>query len=77
MTCRDRHTRCASRSALRNVTAYPDSIVQNEATIARIPMGRQAGKEEIANTIAFLLSADTGYITGQNLRVDGGITRSV
>jgi NAD(P)-dependent dehydrogenase (short-subunit alcohol dehydrogenase family) len=40
-------------------------------------MGRQATKEEIAKTVAFLLSSDAGYITGQNLRVDGGITRSV
>ncbi|HYD96617.1 MAG TPA: SDR family oxidoreductase [Noviherbaspirillum sp.] len=56
---------------------YVDSIEQNEATIAQIPMGRQGKKEEIAKTVAFLLSADAGYITGQNLRVDGGITRSV
>lgn len=56
---------------------YVDSIAQNEATIAQIPMGRQASKEEIAKTVAFLLSDDAGYITGQNLRVDGGITRSV
>jgi len=56
---------------------YVDSIAQNEATIAQIPMGRQATKEEIAKTVAFLLSTDAGYITGQNLRVDGGITRSV
>ena len=56
---------------------YVDSIAQNEATIAQIPMGRQATKEEIAKTVAFLLSSDAGYITGQNLRVDGGITRSV
>ncbi|MFY8114636.1 MAG: SDR family oxidoreductase, partial [Rhabdaerophilum sp.] len=32
---------------------------------------------EIAKTAAFLLSPDAGYITGQNIRVDGGITRSV
>ena len=56
---------------------YVDSIPQNEATIAQIPMGRQATREEIAKTVAFLLSADAGYITGQNIRVDGGITRSV
>ncbi|WP_420473230.1 SDR family oxidoreductase [Noviherbaspirillum sp. ST9] len=56
---------------------YVDSIAQNEATVAQIPMGRQGTKEEIAKTVAFLLSSDAGYITGQNLRVDGGITRSV
>lgn len=48
-----------------------------EATRATIPAGRYGSVAEIAKTVAFLLSADAGYITGQNLRVDGGITRSV
>ena len=56
---------------------YVDSIAQNEATVAQIPMARQGTMKEIARTVAFLLSSDAGYITGQNLRVDGGITRSV
>ena len=37
----------------------------------------QVRVEEIAATVAFLASEGAGYITGQNLRVDGGITRSV
>ena len=40
-------------------------------------MGRYGTTLEVARTAAFLLSDDAGYITGQNLRVDGGITRSV
>jgi len=42
-----------------------------------IPMKRAGRVNEIAKTAAFLLSEDAGYITGQNIRVDGGLTRSV
>ena len=42
-----------------------------------IPMKRAGRVNEIAKTAAFLLSKDAGYITGQNIRVDGGLTRSV
>ena len=42
-----------------------------------VPMGRYGRSEEIAATVGFLLSKGAGYITGQNLRVDGGLTRSV
>lgn len=44
---------------------------------ARIPLGRRGRLTEIGDTVAFLLSDGAGYITGQNLRVDGGLTRSV
>lgn len=43
----------------------------------RIPMQRYGQTEEIAATIAFLATDGGGYITGQNIRVDGGITRAV
>lgn len=46
-------------------------------TAAAIPMGRPGRVSEIADTVAFLLSEGSGYITGQNLWVDGGLTRSV
>lgn len=56
---------------------FIDSLPEKEAFRARIPMGRYGRVEEIAATVAFLVSDGGGYITGQNLRVDGGITRSV
>ena len=40
-------------------------------------MGRYGSVEEIAATIAFLLSESGGRITGQSIRVDGGLIRSV
>jgi NAD(P)-dependent dehydrogenase (short-subunit alcohol dehydrogenase family) len=48
-----------------------------EETRAQIPLGRPGSTDEVAGTVAFLLSEDAGYLTGQSIRVDGGITRSV
>ncbi len=56
---------------------FIDSLPEKEEFRARIPMGRYGTAEEIAATAAFLLSDGACYITGQNIRVDGGITRSV
>ena len=56
---------------------FIDSLPEKEEFRARIPMERYGTVEEIAAVVAFLESDGAGYITGQNLRVDGGITRSV
>jgi NAD(P)-dependent dehydrogenase (short-subunit alcohol dehydrogenase family) len=56
---------------------YIESFEIDEETRETIPMRRRGTLEEIAKTVAFLVSPDASYITGQNLRVDGGLTRSV
>lgn len=54
-----------------------DSLPATEERRQSVPMQRYGKAEEIAATAAFLLSDAAGYITGQNLRVDGGLSRSV
>ncbi len=56
---------------------FIDSLPEKEEFRERIPMQRYGKTQEIADVIAFLASDGGGYITGQNIRVDGGITRSV
>jgi NAD(P)-dependent dehydrogenase (short-subunit alcohol dehydrogenase family) len=56
---------------------FIDSLPEKPQFRDRIPMARYGKTEEIAEVIAFLVSDGASYITGQNLRVDGGITRSV
>jgi len=56
---------------------FIDSLPEKAEFRGRIPMGRYGKTSEIAAVIGFLASEGAGYITGQNLRVDGGITRSV
>lgn len=54
-----------------------DSLPQQDARAASVPMKRYGTAEEIGRTVAFLASDGAAYITGQNLRVDGGLMRSV
>ncbi len=54
-----------------------DSLPETEERRKSVPMQRYGTSEEIAATIAFLASKDAAFITGQSLRVDGGMTRSV
>ena len=54
-----------------------DSLPQTEERRESVPMKRYGTAEEIAATIAFLVSDGAAYITGQSLRVDGGLMRLV
>jgi 3-oxoacyl-[acyl-carrier protein] reductase len=48
-----------------------------EATLAQIPLGRMGMPEEVATTIAMLVSPRCGFTTGTNVVVDGGITKRI
>lgn len=73
----------ADRYAVNNIRmnnvlpGFIDSLPETPERRARIPMQRYGKVEEMAAVICFLASEGGGYITGQNLRVDGGITRSL
>lgn len=72
----DRHARDGVR--MNNVCpGFIDSLPETEDRRARIPMGRYGTVDEVTGLIALLASDGGAYITGQNLRVDGGLTRAV
>jgi len=54
-----------------------DSLPATDERRDSVPMKRYGTSEEIAATVAFLASDGAGYITGQNIRVDGGLMRSI
>ena len=56
---------------------FIDSLPEKSDRLARIPAGRYARVREVSETVAFLVSDAASYVTGQNIRVDGGLTGSV
>lgn len=71
-------TYAADNVRINNVLpGWIDSLPGTEERRESVPMKRYGTMEEIAATVAFLASEGAGYITGQNLRVDGGMMRSI
>jgi NAD(P)-dependent dehydrogenase (short-subunit alcohol dehydrogenase family) len=71
-------TYAAKNIRLNNVLpGWIDSLPATDQRRNSVPMGRYGTAEEVAATIAFLVSDGAGYITGQNIKVDGGLMRSV
>jgi NAD(P)-dependent dehydrogenase (short-subunit alcohol dehydrogenase family) len=71
-------TYAADNVRMNNVLpGWIDSLPATEERRQSVPMRRYGTTEEIAATVAFLASDGAGYITGQNIRVDGGLMRSV
>lgn len=56
---------------------FIDSLPEKSERRARIPIGRYGKVREVSSLISWLASDDGSYMTGQNLRIDGGLTRSV
>ncbi|WP_243613852.1 SDR family oxidoreductase [Shimia aestuarii] len=56
---------------------FIDSLPETEDRKARIPMGRYGLASEVSSLISWLASEGGSYMTGQNLRIDGGLTRAV
>ncbi len=71
-------TYAADNIRMNNVLpGWIDSLPGTEERRSAVPMKRYGTSAEIAATVAFLASDGAAYITGQNIRVDGGLTRSV
>ena len=56
---------------------FIESLPMKNEFLKRIPLGRYGKVSEISAVVEMLASDGGAYITGQNIRVDGGITRSV
>lgn len=71
-------TYAAENVRMNNVLpGWIDSLPATGERRGAVPMQRYGTSEEIAATVAFLASEGAGYITGQNLKVDGGLMRSI
>jgi len=56
---------------------YIETFPVADGKVAQIPLRRAGTTDDISSMVAFLLSDGAEYVTGQNIRVDGGVTRSI
>ncbi|MEM1066081.1 MAG: SDR family oxidoreductase [Pseudomonadota bacterium] len=56
---------------------FIDSLPEKDDRRARVPMGRYGTVSEVAALVGFLASDEAAYIAGENIRIDGGLTRSL
>ena len=62
---------------INGMPGFIDSLPIKPERVARVPAGRYAQVRDLSRVVAFPASNAARYITGQNIRVDGGLTRSV
>jgi NAD(P)-dependent dehydrogenase (short-subunit alcohol dehydrogenase family) len=56
---------------------FIDTRGENAERAKEVPMGRYGTTAELASVVSFLVSDEASYVTGLNVRVDGGLARSV
>jgi len=59
---------------LKSASSSPETVTTNDAGVDAVPIGRIGQPEEVAYLVAFLLSDESGFITGTCIKIDGGIS---
>ena len=78
LTCREQFAMAAIQGYAAECGIKVDvSLPATDERRERVPMKRYGRAKEVSSLIAWLASEDGGYMTGQNLRIDGGLTRAV